>query len=267
LKSTNANRRLISSKISITFLITGIITLILSTFYEAQALALTGLGLTFFGVLFSLVRPQRYVEGYLLDAFSISIYSTIDRILKNFKYKGTGYYIPPVPETSNLPAHLKGLRDIVVFISANLNVALPSVDEISKGKFLIEKSNGIMITPPGSGLMTLIEKQLGVDFTNMQLDELCEVLPRLFIENLNIGKLMELRCLEKGIYMEIIDSLFVNLYSQESNLISVKLIGDPLVSAVACAITKASSKTITIEKQTLSPDGLTLEIWFKIMEG
>lgn len=267
MKSTNAKHRLISSKISVAFLITGITALILSISYEAQALALAGLGLTFFGALFSFVSPQRYVEGDLLHDVSISIYSTIDRIIKDFRYKGKGYYIPPVPETANLPAHLKGLRDIIVFISANHNITLPSIEEMSKGKFLTEKSKGILVTPPGSGLLTHIEKQLRVDFTNIQLDELCEVLPRLIIENLNLGKSMDLKRLENGIYMEIIDSLYTNLYSQESNLKSVNLIGDPIVSAVACAIAKASSKTITIDKQTLSPNGLTLEIWYHIMEG
>ena len=266
MKSTNSKSRLISSKISIAFLIAGILTLLFSIFYDIQALALTGLGFIFFGVLFFLVRPQRYVEWGLLDAVSIPIYSTVDRIINDFKYESTGYYIPPVPEASNLPAHLEALRDIVVFISSNLNTTLPSVDEMSKGKFLIKKSKGVLITPPGSELLTHIEKQLRVNFTNMNLVELCEVLPHLIIENLNMGKSMEMRPLENEIYMKIIDSLYVNLFTH-GNLASVKLIGDPIVSATACAIAKASNKLITIQKQVLSTDNLTLEVWYKIIEG
>lgn len=267
MKSSNKNRRLISNKISVAFLIAGILTLVLSIFYEIQALALTGLGLTFFGALFSFVRPRRYVQGDLLERVSISVYSTIDRIINDFKYKGKCYYIPPVPETANLPSHLKGLRDIVVFISANQNTTLPTVEEMSKGKFLTKKSRGVLITPPGSGLLTHIEKQLQIDFTNMQLDELCEVLPRLIIENLNLGKSMDLQSLKNGIRMEIVDSLYIDFYSKETNLTSLNLIGDPIVSAVACAIAKASSKTVTIEKQTTSPNGMTLEIQYQIMKG
>jgi len=267
LKSNNPNRRLISSKVSVAFLITGITALILSIFYESQALALTGLGLTFFGALFSFVKPLRYVEGDLLNSVSTSFYSTIDRIIADFKYKGKGYYIPPVPETAVLPTYLKNLRDIVVFIADKNDLSRPSVEEMAKGKFLAEKSKGILMTPPGSGLLTHIEKQLQVDFNNMKLDELCEVLPRLIIEQLNLGKSMDLKCLENGIHMEIIDSLYANLYSQESDLKSVTLIGDPIVSAVACAIAKASRKTITMENQNVSPNGVTLEVWYHIMEG
>ena len=77
------------------------------------------MGLVFFGALFSFVRPLRYVGGDLLNETSTSAYSTIDRIIKDFKYGGKAYYIPPIPETANLPTYLEGLRDIVVFIATD----------------------------------------------------------------------------------------------------------------------------------------------------
>ena len=255
-----------SSRITVAFLITGIIALILSILYEAQSLALTGLGLVFFGALFSFVRPLRYVGGDLLNETSTSAYSTIDRIIKDFKYGGKAYYIPPIPETANLPTYLEGLRDIVVFIATDDKTSLPSVEDLSKGQFLIKKTKGILINPPGSGLIAYIEKQSQVDFTKMQYNELCDVLPRSIIENLNLGKSMELKCVENGFQLEMVDSLYANLYS-ENSLVSLKLLGDPIVSAVACAIAKASSKTITINKQLFSSKGLTLQVWYEIIEG
>ena len=78
---------------------------------------------------------------------------------------------------------------------------------------------------------------------------------------------MNLEFTTNGVNMRIVDSLYIDFYRNESNLKSVNLIGDPIASAVACAIAKAFSKTVNIAKQTLHPDGVTLEISYHIMEG
>ena len=78
-------------KISIMFLIPGILSLAFSITSNSQVLAFIGLGLTFWGALFLFVRPLRYVEGSLLDSISISTYTTIDRAVKDLKAKGKGY--------------------------------------------------------------------------------------------------------------------------------------------------------------------------------
>src|SRR3989304_6704819 len=118
LKSKRIIGTAVSSKIGVVFLISGISSLIFSIYSESQILALIGLGLTFWGVLFFLLTSVRYVEGSLLNSTAVASYSTIDRIIKDFKYTGKGYYIPPYPRDVYLPEHLKGLKDTVVFISA-----------------------------------------------------------------------------------------------------------------------------------------------------
>ena len=57
-------------KISIMFLVPGILSLAFSITSNSQVLAFIGLGLTFWGALFLFVRPLRYVEGSLLDSTS-----------------------------------------------------------------------------------------------------------------------------------------------------------------------------------------------------
>ena len=74
-----------STKIGIILLVAGIITLSVSILLNSQTMALVGLGLTFWGVLFILMAPLRYVEGRLLISTAISMYLTTDRIIGGLK--------------------------------------------------------------------------------------------------------------------------------------------------------------------------------------
>jgi hypothetical protein len=267
LKSKRRIGRLISNKIGAALLISGIFSLILSIYSESQILAFIGLGLTFWGALFFLLTSVRYVEGSLLESTTTALYSTIDRIIKDSGYKGDGYYIPPYPKDVYLPDHLKGLKDTVVFVSTINDSNMPSIEELAEGKFLLENPKGVLVIPPGSGLLSQIEKELNIDFAKTQLNELCEILPRFILENFSLAKEMEMELREGQVYLKTFDSLYKNLYSREKNLKSISLLGCPIVSAVACAIAKASGKTVTIQKQNVSADGLTIEVWYRIVQG
>lgn len=85
-------------RISIIFTIPGILSLILSIITESQVLAFIGLGLTFWGALFYLVRPIAYVRGSLFSITATTLYQTIDRIIKDLNIKGKGIYVPPYPK-------------------------------------------------------------------------------------------------------------------------------------------------------------------------
>jgi hypothetical protein len=240
--------------------------LILSIVYESQIPAFVGLGLTFWGALFFLVRPIRYVHGSLLYDSALSSYSTIDRIVKDFGYKGGAYYIPPYPKDVYLPEHLKGLKEAVVFLSAKKDGEMPSIEELAGSKFRLEPSKGVLITSPGLGLFSQIEKELNVDFTKTKLADLPETLPRAVTENLNLAREMELEVNGNQVQVRITDSLYRNLYSMENDFKSVIILGCPLVSAVACALAKASGKPVTIQKAETSPDGLTTRVSYRILQ-
>ncbi len=256
-----------SSKIGVAFLVSGVLSLIFSMFYTSQILAFVGLGLTFWGALFLLISPVRHVESSLLDRVAVSSYSTIDRIIGDLKYKDKGYYIPPYPKDVYLPEHLGGLKDMVIFISAGSGVDVPSIEELAKGKFFLENPKGICVTPPGLGLLTHIEKKLSLDVTKVELNELCEILPRAILENFHLAKGIEMKIDGNQVYLKISDSVHKDLYDEENSLRSIHFIGCPLVSAAACAIAKTSGKTVIIQREKVSPDGETIEIWYRIGQG
>jgi len=260
-------RRIPSGKIGIIFMVSGALSLIFSILNNSQVLAFIGLGLTFWGALFFFVRPIRYVKSSLLDSTAISSYSTIDRIVRDLKYKGKSYYVPPYPKEVYLPEYLKGLKEMIVFISADNGVATPSIEEMAESRFLLENPKGICAAPPGSGLLTQFEKEIRTDITKLNLKELCESLPPIILENFQLAKEIEIKTEKNQVHLKIFDSIYKNLYGKEQNLKSVHFLGCPLVSAIACAIAKTTGKIVTIDKDSVSPDGQTIEVWCRFIEG
>lgn len=254
-----------SGKIGWAFIIPGALALILSVMNNSSVLAFIGLGLAFWGALFYFVKPVKYVKSSLLDSTAVSTYKTVDRIVKDLKIKGKGYYVPPYPKDVYLPEHLKGLKEAVVFVSDADK--MPSIEDLAKSKFILENPGGICVSPPGLGLLASFEKELGKDAAKLQLNELCESLPQVIVESLQLAKETEMK--EKGVevYLKLQDPAYRSLYSARENLKSIQFLGCPIVSAMVCAIAKSTGKMVTIKKVNMNPLSKIVEVWCQIAEG
>ena len=127
------------SSAGIAFLAVGVILLGYSFLSGLQVAAFIGLGLVFWGALFSIARNGKYVESSLVDATAKSAYSTTDRIITDLKLNGQAYYLPAYPQDVNVPQYLSKLREPVVFISESMD-GKPPVEELAAGKFLCRKN-------------------------------------------------------------------------------------------------------------------------------
>lgn len=255
-------------QIGLLFAVPGILSLAYAAVRQSQVLAFIGLGLTLWGALFFLVRPVMYVRGSLLNTTSAPLYSTIDRILNDLKYEGStrALYVPPYPKRAYLPEHLKGLKETVVFISAGADSSPPPIEEMATGKFMTQNPKGILVVPPGSGLMDQLEKSARTDFTKTSLEDLCAILPPAILENFHLAKEIEMKIENGQVQSKTTDSIYKSLY-QDETLKSLKLLGCPLTSAVACAIAKATGKTVSLQKIDTSPDAKTVEVSYSIVEA
>jgi hypothetical protein len=253
-------------QIGLVFAVPGILCLAYSVLSQSQVLAFIGLGLTFWGALFFLVRPLMYVRGGLLNTASTPFYSTVDRILNDLKYEGRGLYVPPYPRRAYLPEHLKGLKETVVFISADSDSSPPPVGEMAIGKFMTKNPKGILLIPPGSGLMEQLERSTRTDFTKMSLEDLCASLPQLILENFQLAKEIDMKNENGQVHLKTTDSIYRILYLDET-LKSLKLLGCPLTSAVGCAIAKATGKPVLLQKISSSPDARTVEVSYRLAEA
>jgi hypothetical protein len=250
--------------VTILFLTPGIVSLILSIYVESNTLALVGLGLAFWGALFLFISPKRLVDGGLLYDSVLASYSTLDRIITDFKYKGKGHHIPPYPKDVYLPEHLKGLKDPLVFIPAEDKLGFPSIEEIAESKFLLKNPKGILVSPPGLGFLYQIENKLQTSLSKTNLNELSEILPRSILENLNVAEDIEMTVEGDHVELRITNSVYKDLYRAESRSKSVSILGCPIASAVACIVAKVTGKPVAIQTYKKSPDGLIVQIQYII---
>ena len=261
------SKRTPSGKIGFILLAIGALTLVGSVVNTSTVLAFIGLGLTFWGALFLFARPVKFVRGSLLDFTAISSYTTIDRITEDLNYKGKPIYIPPYPKEAYLPEYLKGLKEMIVFIPAEDVVAMPTIEEMAKKQFFLKNPKGICIVPPGYGLVSLFERELKTEFTQINLDELYDALPTIVVNNLELAKEFEINPEKDLIHIKIIDSVYKDLYSREQGFKSIHSVGCPLTSAIACALAKTTGKLVAIVKDLISPDSKTIEVWYQTLEA
>lgn len=264
-KQLNGHNRNSTLIIGTVFAVPGILSLIFSITAGSQVLAFVGLGLTFWGAVFYLVRPAIYVRGSLLSTTATTFYQTIDRIIKDLDLGGKAIYIPPYSREGNLPQRLKGLKETIIFLPKDTDQASPSIEEMANSKFMTKNPKGVILIPPGSSYLDQIEKLLRTETTKMTLEDLCTTLPQIILENFQLAKDIEMKTENNQIQLKTTDSIYKNLY--EEDLKTVKLLGDPLTSAIACTIAKTTGKQLTIETIEITPDAQTLEATFQLSEG
>jgi hypothetical protein len=155
---------------------------------------------------------------------------------------------------------------MTVFIPAIDDAQTPSIEEMAESKFLLKHPQGVLIISPGAGLLNKIENDFNIDFTNMDLSRLCEVLPGFILNNLGLAVGMEMDIRDNLVNVRIQGSIYKDLYSKEADLKSINITGCPIVSAVACALAKATGKSVTLQKLQVLPDG-QIEVQCNIIQG
>jgi hypothetical protein len=241
------------------FIASGVFALVYAVLFEMQVAAFIGLGLVFWGAVLSLARNEKYIQTSLLDASARSIYATVDRILNDLKFNGHGYYLPASPSDLALPDYLKNLKEPVVYVSENFD-GKPSIDELASGKFISAQNRGFFISSPGGGVLSEIEKQLQLDLSKVNVADLCEMLPKSISENLNLARNAEMTLTPDGANFKAVGIVYDSLY-KDSKPRSVGLLGCPVVSAVACALAKSSSKTVVV-KELIALPGNSVNVTF-----
>jgi hypothetical protein len=252
-----------TSKLSIyrivpyTLLTLGLASLPASAFYSSYVLAFIGLGLTFWGALLLYLTPSKYVKVELLNATASSNLSNIERILSTTKANTKGIYLSP--------NHLKDCTSSLIFIPAQPGERLPTPEEADTEKLYSKNPNGTLLTPPGLGLSKLFEKELKKPFTETGLEDLQKDLPRL-LEDLQITKNLAVRTEDNIVTVEMANHIFKDLCRETAKLERThETVGCPLISAIACALAKASGKPVIMEKEMQNLDGST-RILYRLLE-
>ena len=260
-KHTNQRVRALSNKniISLTFFAVGLTVLLFATLYVSSFLAIVGLGLVFWGILFTYIRTEEYMMKSLLnDAVSYQ-QSMIQRIALQLKCKGKPIFLPPRyfadPETYK------------AFIPKKEEISLPTSEFAQKETIIVATPSGILLTPPGASLTRRFEKILETNFTRVDLKYLQLNLPKIIIQDLEIAQDFEINIENKKIITKTKNCIFKpsNITNdQESD--KYLDIWSPLDTAIACAIARATGQPVIIEKLESNNNGTDLKIEYQIID-
>ena len=240
-------------------LFAGAAALAISIMNSSTILALIGLGLSFWGILFLYAKPVQYLKADLIDSTAIASLTSIDRLLTALNYEGRGIYLPP--------RYLKDFKSGTLFISSKKDIQIPQAEQLSKDSFFLKNPEGMCLLPSGLGLTNLYETELGTDFTRVDLAYLQRNLPKLLVEGLEIVEDFEMNIKGNIIYVKIEGSSYGDFCSKINELShACETLGCPLCSSIACALARSTRKPILIQKTNPSPDGKTLKIYYRILE-
>jgi len=243
-----------------TLLGVGSAALFTSIVYVSSILAFIGLGLVFWGALLLYIQPEEYTKKVLLDAAVLPPLATLNQIIHELDYKGKAIYLPP--------QYLKDPEANKLYIPKQKEGKLPTPEHILKheSQLFLKNPQAILLTPPGAQLTKLFEKTLDTNFTKTDLQYVTQNMPKLFIEDLEIAENLEIETRYDTIHVKITNSILKDICNENRKLSHVYgTIGCPLCSAIACALTKATGKPITIEMIQPSEDGKIIEATYRIL--
>jgi hypothetical protein len=238
----------------------GVIALASSINFTSLIFAFIGLGLVFWGAILFYVRPEKYVKETVFVETTLPSLVNLEQMLTELGYQRKGVYLPP--------KYLKGFESSKIYLSAKDSMKLPSLEQIrgQEDKIFL-KNSGALITPPGMQLSRLFEKMLGTSFMKVDLQYLEQNMPKLLIEDLEITQKVEIKTENSRVHVRMENSIFKNVWKETIKLPNLwRSLGDPLVSAIACALAKATGKPVIIEKNQVSNEGRTIDIDYRILE-
>jgi hypothetical protein len=241
-------------------LVVGATALVLSIVFVSSILAFIGLGLVFWGAVLLYASPEEGVKTTILNATTVTLLKSMDKIIRDGNYQGIPIYLPP--------KYLKDYESSRIYLSKEKSLNLPSPQEVlqKEDENLFSNSSSLLLMPPGADLAALFEHTLGTTFTKVDLQFLENNLPRLFVEELEIAENMEIENEDNRIRMKMGNYIYKDAMNELGKLNIVNQLGCPVGSAIACALAKASGKPVIIEKYHVSDDGRTINIEYYLLE-
>jgi len=241
-------------EISYLFLMIGIIFFGFSIVHNHTLLALTGVALTFWGALLLYVKPIDFIRKDIINVSINGYIENIQKLVNVLDYKG----IPKYLSTGTLSS----LQQVFLYYPKSESDFLPSDEVLSQNKFYYENPTAIKMVPSGYDLYLLIEKELGVNFSSVNLNYLKNNLKKVIVEGLEMAKTFEMDLEDNQVSIYFSESLFdeiiINNLKMEYNF----PLRDPLTSAFACIISSTTRNPTTIISLKISADKKT-EIIYK----
>lgn len=249
-----------TGKIGYVLLVVGFWALFWSIISISYILAFVGVALSFWGALLLFIRPTKYIKAELLSPTALPSLIAVNRILENLNHKGKGIYLPPKLIDEYMEEKL--------FIPSKEDIAKPPARKLAKDEVFYENPQGMLLTPSGLSLADLFEDELGIYFTEVNLNYLQANLPRLFIEGLEMAEDFEMSKLGNKIRIKVRNSIYKDFCGKAQNGSKklCKTFACPFCSSIACALTRVARKPVILRESRVSSNGEEMEVLYEIIE-
>jgi hypothetical protein len=245
-------------KIGYLLLALGFILLILAVIYSHNVLALIGIALVFWGALLLYIRPTRFVRNEILESIMSEPLRSYNNLIKELEYQGTPQYISPNT--------LWGMRNTVIYIPKSDNTPKPTSEQLSANKTFIEIPQAITLIPLGQLLSRLLEDQLKINFSTVDINYLKNNLEKTIVEGLEIAESFHMEPQGSTVYVEMKGAIFSDVILGKSENNKQHHIGDPFNSAIACILSRSTKCPVIIEKIEKNLENNTIKTTFKLLD-
>jgi len=245
-------------KIGYLLLALGFILLTLAVIYSHSVLAFIGIALVFWGALLLYIRPTKFVRNEILESIMPEPLRSYNNLIKELGYQGTPIYISP--------STLWGMRNTVIYIPKTDNTSMPISEQLSVNKVFIEKPQAIKLIPPGQLLSRLMEDQLKINFSTVDINYLKNSLEKAIVEGLEIAESFHMELQGSTVHVEMKEAIFSDVIHGKSENKKNHHIGDPFNSAIACILSRSTKCPVIIENIEKALENNTIITTFKLLE-
>jgi hypothetical protein len=247
------------SQIPLFMLLIGAVIVVVSAFSDSSFLAILGVAIIFWATILLYVKPSKHVSLTLLNVSAEPVVANIERLILQLDLSERGVYLPP--------KNLRNCDSSLVFVPKTSKTSLPTSEQINEKNFYNEKT-GAFVTPPGSSLSRLFEREQGFSFTKTNLKQVQNKLPKILIENLELAQNTEISIQGNTVIVEITGSVLDEICLQtNSQPRTHEQMGCLLSSAIACVLAKSAGKPVTIQSETRNQESKITKIEYRILEG
>ncbi len=245
-------------KTAITLTVLGIILIILSIFLEITILAVISLGIIFWGIFFAFAKTFEVVPTEVFNSSFSSTPNVIDKIIQTLNFE-KGAYVPPryFENTS---------EGGVLLFRRGMETSEP--EELARHGKLSLPLHGYYWSPPGIGLVDFWERKLGASLTGKGIEFLENALVKVFVEY-GIAEDVQIEIDNDIVHFKVTKPIYgsgCEEIRKRQSFVCI-YIGCPFCSALAYMLAKATGKIVLIERNELSSDNRTIDLWCRIVES
>ena len=228
-------------------LLSGVIVCAASFDYQSNIMALIGTSTLFWGALLFYFHSDDYILNAVGSTTLIQYYGLLRETISGFARE-------PRPEYYT-PANISGLSTTKIIFPEGAKPQSGDVSGQTGGKL----DWSITIAPPGQKLSEVIEESNRMSFSSMDPLNLSIPLEKAIVEDLELAKSLNILYQATSIVVTSGKSIYSSLYDRGEFKAVLDSVGDPLISAIACAYSRSTRRNIRLVKAIYDEKRETLE--------